>query len=337
MRYVSLVNIMRAYGRMIAANHMLKELGNGATSLSYNFSAYYEPFIIGSDIDENSQQVTKRLYFKKNQPHVVFRDNIPDFIDMPPVLEMEWLKNKLDLSSRDYEALEQLSYMYICHFLSWTVDEDPSYDAWTRYMEESECIVEVEELDDAPDILLAEPLHKISMPKSRYSWSINLLYGHNFYELFNRCNDWTSRFKGVYYHLPLILSLFMIDYETNGLHWLDKSDRVDMENITRNYISDLNLLSKRESDRLTYGVSSGITTADTDFLQDVFDVIAGKLHDINTNIGVISYNVYNNIRGPEITQGSVRLADMKIRWNDEMERVKLEKENIQGNEASDMV
>lgn len=326
MKYVSLFKFMDLYGRHIKQYHGVKSLSSAAAQRSFQPDGVYNPFTIQSNVDEETGQVLNMLRFTSDRISKVYGYGLLDTYIMPPILEMEWLKTELNLNDEITNVLMQLSYMFMAHILSLKsdVDNEPS-DAWMQYLEEKGVIVEVEEVNDAPVILYMNPLPDITVPNIR-SWITVLLYGSNFLEMLQVCFKHGDLFKELYYHMPFILTMFMADYHSNKLADWSANERLITENKIQDCINEVVKQAMRPDQVYTYGTSVDITQKDIEFLRSMFTIIYDKIHELNADMGLITFGEYSRIRGPETTRASVRLTHMNVKWNEEMERAKREKE-----------
>lgn len=330
MKYLSLIKYMHMYGNYIKSHKRLIVISHSETELPYVENVEYNPFIISSVSPLLKEQMgispeQQMNCLKRNALNSVqyYNNTIPETFYMPPVLEIEWLRTKLDLSEENIEVLIQTSYFMVMNLMAnylygSTLD-------WMASLENEGVIIDVEDLEDTPAILMNDSLSEIKVPKS-YSYNMILIYAKNAHNLVDQCLKRVHVFKEVFLHLPIILSMFMVEYFENNLANWSSSTKIMMEEnlgeILENYRPDVNALNP---DMYTYGRCSLPTEKDKNLWKAVLNEIYNKLRDINRNMGLISYFDYKRITGPETTRASVRLSELDIDWDEEMARVEKEK------------
>lgn len=136
--------------------------------------------------------------------------------------------------------------------------------------------------------------------------------------------------------MPVLLSLFMVEFCDGKLKNWPKQLRIDMENRIRDTMDGFSRYRFLTSDAFTYGRCMSITSADIAMVRSMFTMILDRISDLNSNIGVISYGNYRYVKGPEMMRASVRLTGMGIDWEEEMKRAeKEEKEQAAENTSVD--
>ena len=136
--------------------------------------------------------------------------------------------------------------------------------------------------------------------------------------------------------MPVLLSLFMVEFCDGKLKNWPKQLRIDMENRIRDTMDGFSRYMFLTSDAFTYGRCMSITSADIAMVRSMFTMILDRISDLNSNIGVISYGNYRYVKGPEMMRASVRLTGMGIDWEEEMKRAeKEEKERAAENTSVD--
>lgn len=338
MKYVSLIEVMRLYGIYVKKNKTLLVMWQNAFNRTYEDNNDYSFFEIIPEINEETGQICNTLEIKSeryrdfNQGYVRTEDDLKYFT-MPPIMELEWLRRELDLTDEYMNILVQLGYAFIAHVMVW-VDKSkyryPSSQSWMDYLEEKNAIMEVEELEDTPKILTADPLKLMAIPKTR-SWQYPLIYAGDFRPLFSFMTQQSVvTFKLLYYQMPVMLALFMCNFYANKLSDWSKHSYIEMENEISDQIQSIEALYQIRSDAYTYGQTT-ITSADNEFVRYCLTCIREKIHTISSDIGTISWGTYRNVRGPEIVHAQVRLSCMDINWKREMDRA--EAENKQDSET----
>lgn len=321
MKYLSLIGLMSMYGSGIKDRHSMYNLNHQVTNIGIQAKEDFNPFIIETGTNEknymtdaNPEQVMNKLTSNNIIAHANF---ILDTFIVPPILEIEWLKNELGLDDEYVEVMNQLGYAYMVWIMTWIYYTNTDTDRWLSYMEEQKAIIEVEDIEDAPYILIADPMPNVTLPKIR-NWSDVLVYGSDFPSVYRKCVNQAVAFKELYHQIPVILAIFMRDYCGNKLNNWSKALCLSIENEVQDYLIKLEGYRTNDRSIYTYSLSSGITNKDRDLISNVLTIICDKLHSINAKIGLISYTNYENIRGPEKINASVRLTGMNIKWNDEI-------------------
>ena len=334
MKYISLIKILEAYGHEMKTAGYLKALGYQAIQNSYERGMDMRPFLITQMVEQGTGQRMQTLRFHATDSiHGVYAVQFPNPFILPPVLEFEWLQQELELPKDVSEALEQLFYMLIMHLTAFlsefrnrpiTNGESEGIE-YRRYMEQEGLIIDVEELGDAPAVLMPNPLSEMKLPKYR-SYNTVLFYAADFRTFYHLCKEQSDSFHELYIHIPVMLALFMLSYCHDGLSQWSKHARLSMETEMKTHIENLVVVSSYQGD-CTYARSGRITTADRDFIRSIFMIIRDKLHDMNQNLGLISYSTYSSVTGPETVSADVQLSGMTIDWKEEMLRVKEESES----------
>lgn len=330
MKYLSLIEVMRLYGSYIQQRRRLIDFSYASVCMTFNSHFDYKPFIIESIEKNESGQSLNRLDFNHNNPYdhpEVKYGNIPEFVIMPPILEIEWLKKEINLDETIADILTQIGYMYMASIMGWAPYDldDSKPEAWMNYLLEHEVIKEIEELDDTPIILSNDPLPESVQLKIR-SWNNILAYGSNFPEVFKCCENQTNTFKMIYLHAPIIMAMFMIECHANKLSNWTKDEKLNMEKSINDLVNSYYRYTVDQHELYTYGTCSVITQIDRDLIIFILNLIYDELHEINADIGLITYGIYRNIRGPKTIRADVCLTNMFINWDIEIERVEHEKD-----------
>lgn len=332
MKYVSLIELMRLYGRSIMECHSVLHLDYRVTSRALQSDIDYRPFAIESKTDAETGQVLNTLAFNcdVDKRPLISYTAVPDAkIVLPPILEVEWLKGVLDLGDETVEVLNQLGYMLTAWPILYTWASEVGRTAdnegiWMDFLEDEDVIMEVETLKDTAKILAARPLPRVELPKIK-SWNTIMVYAAHFPNLIERCKNQSVWVKEIYYHMPVLLALFMRDYCSDGLDGWSKHARLAMESTLQKDIHELITCIRDTSQAYTYGMSMSMTAKDIEFLRLILTIIYDKIHELNVDIGLISFSEYKNVSGPEAIRADVRLSGMRIDWDRELRRVEEEK------------
>lgn len=327
MKYISLMEVMRQYGSYIKDYRSTRQLSYEITSKSFDADVNYTTFDIETGTPDGAGQVMKTVTIRESvNRNTAINPYVPTQSVMPPILEMEWMRAVADLPDGVFSILEHMAYMFMIMIITWgehmvqIVDEN----YFNETMERLHIIKEVDDLDDTALILLACELPSISLPKIR-SWTLCYMYGTSFQSLMRLCKQQSQVFKELYFHLPILLAMFMVSYEATDLKEWSKSERISIENDLEDLIAGFGPYNIVPGNNYTYGGSTSITQRDKELLELVFNFIRGKIHSMNSNVGLITYTSYTNIRGPEITHASVRLSGIDINWRDELNKAEEEK------------
>lgn len=334
MKYVSLVDFMHMYGCDIK-KYRVMVMFNDIRYLK-NENSHQAPLDINMHTNTDTGQRINNL--KVNMDIETNSD-----FNMPPILEIEWFKCVLDLGDDIISVLEQLGYMVMALYRadlyrfhrrdSVTESIVTETDGFMEYMERHNAILEVEDLVDTPDILSTNWLN-VELPKIR-AWQDILAYGNNFIDIFNMCTEQSNLFMELYIHMPFMLAMFMLDYCKYKLSNWSKQMRLRMENAIRDKIEDIEHYVRVANSEYTYTLCTNITENDVKFVSDIFMAIYDKIHELNTNIGTISYSEYMNIERADTIMAKVRLSNMNINWNSEMNRVEREKKQQSDQEGNE--
>lgn len=344
MKYISLLHVMRNFGDRIKSCRSLcpvsSDLSNN-TAFEGNtwLKPDVRPFTIeNAAADPETGQVLNMITIRETVDRErVFDRHLPATLPFPPFLELEWLKTEMPLSDSMYDVMIQIACMFTLQIVTFmrTDAARTTPEIWLAYLEEHGITIEVEDLEDAPAILQSCELSDLKLPKYR-SWATLLMYGPDFPKLFKICNDQSSSFKEFYHHMPVLLSLFMVEFCDGKLKNWPKQLRIDMENRIRDTMDGFSRYRFLTSDAFTYGRCMSITSADITMVRSMFTMILDRISDLNSNIGVISYGNYRYVKGPEMMRASVRLTGMGIDWEEEMKRAeKEEKERAAENTSVD--
>ena len=329
MRYVSLLKTMSAYGYAIADHRDHREIGHRIMGMGLDQRGNNAMFTIETTAPDEQGQLTKMLRFRDiaDADHL-FSQPISPFITVPPIVEIEWMRENLELEETQMNVLEHMAYLFVMHVLEWfTRFESMESGYYVSLLEQKGSIIDVEELEDTPRILSTMLCPSQKLPKISY-YDVHYMYGANFPELFRSCKE-KSRLDRVYYfNLPMLLTAFVVDfYGTNLNQWL-KATRLSIEEELKACLATLDSLAHRMRSVHnvdTYGRGYELSDRDMALLTAVFRTICNTLHERNVNIGLISYSEYKGITGPDTTHASVRLAGMNINWNTEIKRANDEK------------
>ncbi len=320
MKYVSLIGIMQIYGGLIKEKNRYAYFNQGFCLDGLDPDEDYRFFNIHPYMNTETGQAMVTLTQANRKIYELIGYRVPERLDIPPILEIEWMKSKLDLDENTIYVLEQMGYFYIMKI----VNEGAGmiFD-WTDYMTTGEAIVEIEELEDAPDIMSERILPAIPLPNCN-SWQYVLMYGTNFCSLFNKCYDQLNTMKEMYFNLPVLFGMFMFHYYHNKLGDYFKSNRLDCEYLLKAWIEKLDKCLESAKtfsvEKYTYGLTRDVTVLDVQLMLSVFTSIYDLIHDLNSDMGLIAYSVYDRITGPETVKASIRLSGMPNSWEDEMTR-----------------
>lgn len=339
MKYISLLHVMRNFGDQIKSCHSLCRVHSYLSNMALENNADMRLFTIenGTADPETGQIMNTVTMSDAINSQMVFDMHIPTTLHFPPFLELEWLKTEMPLSDSMYDVMMQIACMFTLRIVGFIKIDDymPTSETWLAYLEECGIIIDVEDLEDAPAILQTCELSDVKLPKHR-SWAMFLMYGPDFPKLFDICNGQSSSFKEFYHHMPVLLSLFMVEFCEGKLENWPKQLRIDMENRIRETMEGFSRYVVAAVDMLTYGRCVSITSADITIVKSMFNMILKRIRDLNSDIGLISYNDYCYVKGPEMIQASVRLTRMGINWEKEMDRAeKEEKEQAAENTSVD--
>lgn len=246
-----------------------------------------------------------------------------------PIMEIEYMKKTIPFEDpRIFEVMEQMAYFYIV--MAMLPGSKLRMDSWIDEINESGCIRELEDIEDAL-IIIENQKHSVGTAIKIAEYETYIFNSTDFLTLFYRCERQTTKLMEFYYHMPILLSIFLVDNERLALDTWTKTQRirfVDEVNYLHDEFIEYNLV---DSDSYSYGTSANPTTADLNFVFTVFDYIVSKVKNKNAKMGIISYNEYTDVSGPEHIEATVRLSQMHINWDEEIERAKQEKEAAAGN------
>lgn len=336
MKYISLLHVMRGYGEAVQSCHSMHAVHTELSNKQFDANIDLKPFDIDTTTEPETGQVTNTVTVRDQIDRAkAFWATMPASLPLYPFLELEWLRQKMPLSDIEYNIMVQLSCMYMIQVIAFKQRNDININAesWLAYLERHEMVIEVEEVEDTPVILQACMLPSVKIPKIR-SWNTLLLYGHGFQLLFDQCNGQSTSFKEFYYHMPVLLSMFMVDYYGNKLENWSKELRLEAESTIRETINDFTRYAVTPNDMFTYGTTMNITSADVTLVSTMFTTVMEMITDMNADMGLISYYSYCNVRGPERIRASVRLTNMDIDWCEEMDRADKEKAALAAENAS---
>lgn len=331
MKYISLIKLWQLYGYHIRATRRVLSM-KGKISNGFE-SNRNKPFRIVESRNESTGQRINTLYPIKN----IFY--MPNFFELPPILEMEYLHATYGMDN-EFETLVQLGYMNVAmavYFFYEYADDILPRKPWNattlmQFFEETDVIIEVEDLKDTPHIISIEEMQPISVPKIR-SWDTVMTYGTNFCDLYDKCIAQSNQFKEVFFHIPVLLSLFICDYTYKFESW-SKEQRLDMEQQLLSYSENLSMYEfATELNECTYGMTLITTSADLTFMQSILAFIHNKISKLNNDIGIISFYQYTRMKGPNRVKASIRLSDMNINWDNEMEKAAAEEKERNNEQA----
>lgn len=332
MKYISLLHVMRNFGDRIKSCRSLCPVSSGlSNNTAFEGNTWLKPdvrpfTIENAAADPETGQVLNMITIRETVDRErVFDRHLPATLPFPPFLELEWLKTEMPLSDSMYDVMIQIACMFTLQIVTFmrTDAARTTPEIWLAYLEEHGITIEVEDLEDAPAILQSCELSDLKLPKYR-SWATLLMYGPNFPKLFDVCDNQSSSFKEFYHHMPVLLSLFMVEFCDGKLKNWPKQLRIDMENRIRDTMDGFSRYRFLTSDAFTYGRCMSITSADIAMVRSMFTMILDRISDLNSNIGVISYGNYRYVKGPEMMRASVRLTGMGINWEEEMKRAEEE-------------
>lgn len=332
MKYISLLHVMRNFGDRIKSYRSLCQVSPDlSNNVAFEGNTWLKPDVRPFTIEnvaadpETGQAMNTVTIRETVDRERVFNGHIPAVLPFPPFLELEWLKTEMPLSDSMYDVMMQIACMFTLQIVTFMrIDTDRTTpEMWLAYLEERGMTIEVEDLEDTPAILQSCELSDLKLPKYR-SWATLLMYGPNFPKLFDVCDNQSSSFKEFYHHMPVLLSLFMVEFCDGKLKNWPKQLRIDMENRIRDTMDGFSRYMSLTSDTFTYGRCMSITSADIAMVRSMFTMILDRISDLNSNIGVISYGNYCDVKGPEMMRASVRLTGMGINWEEEMKRAEEE-------------
>lgn len=336
MKYVSLIAFMRMYGEFIRNTHRLVSPSHSAIAGKYDGDTDYTPFRIVSETDESTGQVLNTLTCIGSSPEVIYDMNIEPF-KLPPILEMEWIKTQINLEDSVTDVLTQLSYKFMTYCLAWCYQRNHinmSESSWMKYLEDRYVIIKVDDLQDTPEIVDDVNLSAVSLPRIE-DWQTYLFYGTDFVRVFELCNKQSGMGKEIYLHLPILLSMFMVEYYYKFSCYM-KSTRIEMEKLLKEKTqfgrtTNRNLILPNENTVYTYAATSRMTVRDFELISNIFTIIYDKMHEFNSNMGLISFKDYKSVQGPDIVTADIRLSDITVDWNEEIQRTKVK----EGDESED--
>lgn len=332
MKYLSLIKIMRAYGLEIKDYHRLVYVETYLPNFPVENGQNCAPFSIrpSSEIEATAYGFSKgqelkhlNLLYANASRH---RANIPTSIDVPPLLEIEYMRTKKepDLNDEILNVLEQLGYLFItCLLTDYT--STVRHNEWINVLDAWDTVIDVEDIEDTPVILSKTAFPSVKFPTVR-SWHDVLRYETNVWNLIRACNDGDVYHK-LHHHLPIIFSMFMVDYYGTKLDNWSKQTRLSLEQKMREIVVIDDRIRQHHIDIYTYGCASAMTNKDYDLLIIIFNFMRDKLQKINQSMGKISTNQYSYIKGPDVRSASVVLSDISINWDDEIDRMETEEEN----------
>lgn len=320
MKYLSLIQFMKKYAQYAKVNRRFVGLPWDEVCHVPEEGGKYNPFRIVPETDSDTQPMNR--IFRHGDISTQFsRTNIPGMCDLPPILEMEWLNGKLDLGEEIMDVLNQLSYYMVIVIMGDMNNAIPGQ--WKERLEEEDVIIEVEELEDAGIILLQKKgeLPLINDPRTReynaYFYYKNTMRAY-IYDFMQFANSET-KFARLYLHLPVILSMFMIDYYGNKLKYWNEETRITVENKLQKLVTTYNFhVANDELDLYTYARCNRHTNKDRDLFTTVMQDILTKLLTVNSDMGIISIWTYTHVTGPERRHASIQIASLNANWKDEI-------------------
>lgn len=341
MKYLSLVKFMSLYGKWMKRTNQIVILPHNEIERTIGVDVDFRPFqsiqkeaiFLGNEENANGEdaqpdQVINHI-FRNDVIHFnYYGAEVPELFELPPVLEMEWLREKLDFTAEVMDVLEQLSYYVVANILSYVMSHARSIGTndYEDHLEEEEVIIDVEDIEDTPAILMNEEFVDPKYPKIR-NYNVGLFYDNDVVGIITQCLQQHNVFKHLYLHSPILLSMFMVDYFGNELREWGKTSRILLKEKLDGLLDDyrFRVAASDYGNLYTYGRSSIETNKDRELYCMVLEEIKAKLQKVNRNMGLISVWAYRKISGPDRTNASVRLSEMGINWDTEMQRVEEEK------------
>lgn len=242
--------------------------------------------------------------------------------EMFPIMEIEYMKKTLPFGDPVFEVLEHMAYFYIV--MAMFPGSQLRMDSWADEVNDSGCIKELEDIEDALLVMEKQKFFESAAPKIA-EYETYIFSDTDFLSLFYRCEKQTTKLMEFYYHIPVLLSIFLVDNERLNFNTWTKTQRIRLVeeiNYLHDMFSEYRLINMNH---YSYGTSANPTDADRDFVFTIFDYIVGKIKNKNAKMGIISYDDYTDVRGPEHIEATVRLSNMHINWDEEIERAEQEK------------
>lgn len=318
MKYISLLSVAELYGEVVKNQHDTQRLNtDGCTGQRWLEIIPHtdETGQVWKNIRQIRQAVDKIfLHFIAPNAQVVCAT-------VPPIMEIEYMKQALPFGADIFDVMEHTAYLYIIIvLLQWTKTSD-----WSQGLDDG-CIQELEDIKDALFVMEKNELTKRTCPKYA-AYQLKILYGHDFSELFHRCTAQTLKMDELYYHLPVLLSMFLLDEHHNFETWSENA-LLNMTDEIKNQVNEFcnyDLVSTGYS----YGMGRYWTTGDRDFMKIVFNYIMKEINKKKNQPKAISYQSYQRFNGPDRISTKIKLVDMSVSWDEEIERAEREKQKQQ--------
>lgn len=323
MKYISLLLVADYYNSFVKENRCIRVLDWNTIGRQFRPHTDYRPFIINTATDSETGEVSKTLTFTDMIEMSLSSFNFPGVMTVPPIMEIEYARHELNgtFSKDILDALEQIAYLYtVCVTMNRT-----NTDLSTVL--EEQCVKDLEDIQDALAFMAVHKFHEYNMPKYR-SYSIGILYGDSFVTLFKRCKEMLESFIEFYFHLTVMLAMFLVECKHLKLDTWPKHIRISIIDEMRDVIRQFHGFSHKADNVYTYCMTRNVTRQDVLLVETVFNYIIEKVNDMNTNMGTISYYNYTRINGPETINASVRLSSMNINWTNELARAEKEKKKM---------
>lgn len=315
MKYISLLSVAELYGEVMKSNRDIQRLNmNGCTGQRWLEILPHtdETGQVWKDIQQIRQAVDETFL------HSIAVNGRVVSATVPPIMEIEYMKQVLPFGADIFDVMEHTAYLYIIIvLLQWTETSN-----WAAGLDDG-CIQELEDIKDALFVMEKNELTKRTCPKYA-SYHLGILYGHNFSELFHRCTAQTLEMDELYYHLPVLLSMFLLDDSHNFKTWPEKM-LLNMIDEIRDQFEEFH-----EYDLILTGYSYGMgrywTTGDLNFMETVFNYIIRKINKQKNCVKAISYSSYQRFSGPGRISTKIKLVDMSLSWDEVIERAEREKQ-----------
>lgn len=331
MKYISLLAVADFYGSDIKERRGIRTFNYNMTGGQFTANRDYRPFIINTEINDETGEVLKTLTFTETVKKANPIYGCPDEVTVPPIMEIEYMRHEFaeKISTEILDVMEQMAYLYVVYVMMSGGQTDLN-----RQLEE-QGIEELEDIGDALAVMSMQELHEYTMPKYR-SYATGILYGTSFVSLFRRCADMSSVFTEFYFHLAVILSMFLVEYKHSKLSTWSKSVRLGIVNEIQDSMRRIQGYNIQRNNVYTYCMTGSITRQDVSCVETVFNFIIDRVKNMNVNMGTISYSNYTNVRGPETINASVRLSSMHVNWTEEIAHAEeAKKAALEGEQTED--
>lgn len=340
MKYLSLMRAVNDYG---------KSLKGGSTPIRMSTNAFSgsgvrsvresNPFQIQSEVDKETGQVINNLLTNNDLPFInhSLRER-PNFLfNLPPIMEIEWLKEKLNLTKEQANALEQLSYTMIIWLADEATNGSRNENVTTEYITET-FEVDIETLDEV--LPLITQIESLNVRRSGVqNWIFTVYYSNDFKELFELCSTYlVNNFLHIYLHLPLLLILFMRDYEQNKLRYWNSYKKIETEELLKDFLNYQKSLHFSRHGYYSYGRGLYRTEEDYLLINTLLEALYNRICELNRDIGLLSYRSYQDLlkkaqkdaNGQKKIKGEISLSDVEMYWNEEIERAEAKKKEKEG-------